>query len=411
MLKLHRAWLICAGATLLMFISTGMVVNTLTVYLPYILTEYGLSNGEGSLINTIRCLSSLGSMFFVEAYYRKLGLRRGTALAMALCVLSYVLYGLARSFPGFCLGAVVGGIGCSFGGIVAATVAIDTWFSGSRGTAMGLCTAGSGLAMVILPPVLTKILEAAGVSAAFLSEAAMMAALSVLILLIFRKETPAAAGLTPYGVQEQIQTQAAAKKGLSHGYFLALLLAMAFVGSVGGPGFNHLPVLYSSQGYDSMTVALGMSLIGFVLVVGKCLFGVITDRIGAYRTNFLFLGLLVLGFIFCCAASGKAWTLYAAQFCLGVGMCVCTVGLPVWAGDLTDPAQHARTVQRFQTAYSIGALLFSPVPGFVADLWGSYVPSYVLFTVQAAVILLILQLAYSQSEIRPKIEGVSPKSY
>ena len=288
MLKLHRAWLICAGATLLMFISTGMVVNTLTVYLPYILTEYGLSNGEGSLINTIRCLSSLGSMFFVEAYYRKLGLRRGTALAMALCVLSYVRYGLARSFPGFCLGAVVGGIGCSFGGIVAATVAIDTWFSGSRGTAMGLCTAGSGLAMVILPPVLTKILEAAGVSAAFLSEAAMMAALSVLILLIFRKETPAAAGLTPYGVQEQIQTQAAAKKGLSHGYFLALLLAMAFVGSVGGPGFNHLPVLYSSQGYDSMTVALGMSLIGFVLVVGKCLFGVITDRIGAYRTNFLF---------------------------------------------------------------------------------------------------------------------------
>lgn len=46
MLKLHRAWLICAGATLLMFISTGMVVNTLTVYLPYILTEYGLSTGK-----------------------------------------------------------------------------------------------------------------------------------------------------------------------------------------------------------------------------------------------------------------------------------------------------------------------------------------------------------------------------
>lgn len=381
----------------MMFISTGMVVNTLTVYLPYILTEYGLTNAEGSLINTIRCLASLGSMFFVERYYEKLGLRRGTALAMGLCVLSYVFYGLARSFPGFCVGAVIGGIGCSLGGIVAATIAVDAWFSGSRGTAMGLCTAGSGLAMVVLPPVLTKILEASGVSAAFMAEAAMMAVLSAFVLLIFRKDTPAAAGLVPYGVQEQTRARTAVGPGLSRGYFLALLVAMAFVGSVGGPGFNHLPVLYSSLGYDSMTVAVGMSLIGFVLVVGKCLFGVITDRIGAYRTNYLFLGLLTAGFVFCCIAAGQSWTLYTAQVCLGVGMCVCTVGLPVWAGDLTDPEQHARTVQRFQTAYSIGALAFSPLPGIVADVWGSYVPSYVLFTVQAAAILVILQLAYCKA--------------
>lgn len=395
--KLHRAWLVCAGATLLMFISTGMVVNSLTVYLPYILSEYGLTNAQGSLINTIRCLSSLASMFFVERYYNKVGLRMGTVLAMALCVLAYVLYGLAHSFPGFCLGAVAAGVGCSLGGIVAATIAVDTWFSGSRGTAMGICTAGSGLAMVVLPPVLTKILEVSGVSAAFLAEAAMMAVLSVFVLLIFRKDSPAAAGLSPYGeaAGEKIQEHSGA--GLPHGYFLALLVAMAFVGSVGGPGFNHLPVFYTSAGYDSMTVAFGMSLIGFVLVVGKCLYGVITDHIGGYRANYLFLGLLVLGFVLCCAASGQSWMLYAAQTCLGAGMCVCTVGLPVWAGDLADPAGHARTVQRFQTAYSIGALLFSPVPGMVADRWGSYLPSYVIFTIQAAAILVILQLAYGKA--------------
>lgn len=398
MARFHRAWLVCAGATLLMFISTGMVVNTLTVYLPYILSEYGLTNSQGSLINAIRCLASLGAMFFVERYYGKTGLRRGTVLAMILCVLSYVLYGLARSFFGFCLGAVVAGVGCSLGGIVAATIAIDTWFSGSRGTAMGICTAGSGLAMVILPPVLTNILERAGVSAAFFAEAGMMAVLSLLILLIFRKESPADAGLTPYGEAEDKTVKIASGAALPKGYFLALLLAMAFVGSTGGPGFNHLPVFYSSAGYDSMTVAFGMSLIGFVLVVGKCAYGIITDRIGGYRANYLFLGLLVLGFVLCCMTTGQNWMLYAAQLCLGVGMCVCTVGLPVWAGDLTDPAVHARTVQRFQTAYSVGALVFSPVPGMVADAFGSYRPAYVGFTVQAVGILLILQLAYRKAE-------------
>ena len=94
MTKLHRAWLVCAGATLWMFISTGMVVNSLTVYLPYILSEYGLTNAQGSLINTIRCLASLGSMFFVERYYKALGLRWGPILAMAACGLSSVLYGV-----------------------------------------------------------------------------------------------------------------------------------------------------------------------------------------------------------------------------------------------------------------------------------------------------------------------------
>lgn len=397
MARFHRAWLVCAGAMLLMFISTGMVVNTLTVYLPYILSEYGLTNSQGSLINTIRCLASLGAMFFVERYYQKTGLRRGTVFAMILCVMSYVLYALARSFLGFCLGSVVAGVGCSLGGIVAATIAVDTWFSGSRGTAMGICTAGSGLAMVILPPVLTGILENTGVSAAFFAEAGMMAVLSLLILLIFRKESPADAGLTPYGEAGDGPVKASSGAVLPKGYFLPLLLAMAFVGSVGGPGFNHLPVFYSSIGYESMTVALGMSMIGFVLMLGKCAYGIITDRIGSYRTNYLFLGLLVLGFALCCMMSGQGWMLYAAQLCLGMGMCVCTVGLPVWAGDLTDPAVHARTVQRFQTAYSVGALLFSPVPGMVADAFGGYRPAYVGFTVQAVVILVILQLAYQKA--------------
>lgn len=397
MVRIHRAWLVCAGATLLMFISTGMVVNSLTVYLPYIVSEYGLTNTQGSLINTIRCLASLSSMFFVEGYYKKLGLRRGTVLAMFLCVLSYVFYGMARRFPGFCLGAVFGGVGCSFGGIVAATIAIDTWFSGNRGTAMGICTAGSGLAMVVLPPVLTNILESTSVSVAFFAEAGMMTVLSLLVMLIFRKESPADAGLVPYGEVKDETVKMVSSVALPKGYFLALLLAMAFVGSVGGPGFNHLPVFYSGIGYDSMTVAFGMSLIGFVLVVGKCAYGVITDRIGGYRTNYLFLSLMVLGFVLCCMMKGQNWMLYAAQLFLGGGLCVCTVGLPVWAGDLTDPATHARTVQRFQTAYSVGALIFSPVPGLVADVLGSYRPAYLGFTVQAVAILVILQLSYRKA--------------
>ncbi|MCI6647356.1 MAG: MFS transporter, partial [Oscillospiraceae bacterium] len=55
---------------------------------------------------------------------------------------------------------------------------------------------------------------------------------------------------------------------------------------------------------------------------------------------------------------------------------------------------HAATVQKFQTAYSIGALVFSPVPGILADASGSYLPAYALFTLQSVVILAVLQVTY-----------------
>ena len=121
----------------------------------------------------------------------------------------------------------------------------------------------------------------------------------------------------------------------------------------------------------------------------------ISDKIGAYRTNFLFGGALIAGFaLCCCTALGHPFILFAAQLFLGIGWSICTVGLPVWADDLASPEQHAKTVQDFQTAYSIGALVFSPLPGLLADLTGSYVPSYLLFTAQTVLILGILQRTY-----------------
>ena len=164
---LHRSWLACAGATVMMFVSTGLVVNSLSVYLPYLLAEYGLTNAQGSWINTIRCLASLCSMPVVAGYYRRTGLRRGAGLAMALCAGSYVLFGLARGFAGLCAAAVIAGVSYSLGGIVAATIAIDAWFAGSKGTAMGICTAGSGVAAVVMPAILTRLLDTAGVSVTF----------------------------------------------------------------------------------------------------------------------------------------------------------------------------------------------------------------------------------------------------
>lgn len=395
MKTLHRSWLVCAGAAVMIFVSTGLVVNSMTVYLPYLLREYGLTNAQGSLINTVRCLASLVSMPFVARYYARMGLRRGAGVALALCAGAYGIFGLSRGFAGLCLGAVCAGVGYSLAGLVAATIAVDAWFAGSKGTAMGLCTAGSGVAGVIMPPILTRLLNTLGVSATFFLEALLMLCLGGFVLFTFARETPAAAGLEPYGRTAEATHRSHRGGSMTRGYLLAMLLAMGCIGAVGGPGYANEAVLFSTQGYDSMTIAYTISMNGIMLILCKCCFGMITDRIGAYRTNFLFGTLLIAGFVLCLATvTGRTTVIYGAQVCLGAGMSICTVGLPVWAGDLAAPEDHAATVQKFQTAYSIGALAFSPVPGFLADLSGSYLPAYGLFLLQSIAILVILQRTY-----------------
>ena len=166
-----RKWLICAGCTLLLFISGGMVVNTFTVFIPYIIKEYGLTNSEAALITTIRCASSMLFTPLNEKYYRRLNAKRGTAVAVLLCVTSFTISAISRRKLGFYLAAVVAGAGYALGGMVAATIILDRWFATNKGKTMGIVSAGTAMAAIILPAPVTAIIEKFGISLAFFSAA------------------------------------------------------------------------------------------------------------------------------------------------------------------------------------------------------------------------------------------------
>ena len=53
------------------------------------------------------------------------------------------------------------------------------------------------------------------------------------------------------------------------------------------------------------------------------------------------------------------------------------------------------TIRRFNMGYAAGSMLFSPLPGILADLSkGSYVPAYLLFALFSLVQLLLIQGVY-----------------
>ena len=87
-----------------------------------------------------------------------------------------------------------------------------------------------------------------------------------------------------------------------------------------------------------------------------------------------------------------------AMIVYGLGLPLGTVALTAWAGDLASPEKYDETIRRFQVGYSAGGLVFSTLPGILADRFGgSYVPAYIFFTACAVFTVFAIQRTYRRA--------------
>ena len=85
---------------------------------------------------------------------------------------------------------------------------------------------------------------------------------------------------------------------------------------------------------------------------------------------------------------------YAPVALMGFGASVYNVGPPLWAGDLSDRAGYPKLLKWLQIFYNLGGILFSAVPGIIADHTGEYKSAYVLIAAMMVTSLIILRWSY-----------------
>ncbi|MBQ5441216.1 MAG: MFS transporter [Firmicutes bacterium] len=406
MRKHHYAWTICAAATLLIFITMGAVSNGFSIYLPYIRDNYGLTNAETSTLVTMRLLVAFFCMLLIGKYYEFFEIRLGVAMASAFGGIAFVLYSFAHTFPTFAVGAAVSGIAYGLGSMVPVSILMSRWFDEHKALAISICSAGSGLGSIVLPPVITGLLSALKMSTVLLIEGLFIIVVTALIYILIRNY-PDEMGLKRLGENRERLALAASslKKSapqtspIAKNILAISLIACFFMGAQGNPGIMHLPVLYTSSGFTSVFAATLMSIVGAALTVGKIIYGEITDKLGGFRSSMIFCVLLVVGNGLCCTAAigSPLLALIAAAF-LGVGYSVSTIGPSIWAGDLSSEFEFAKVVRFFQISYSLGALITASVPGILADHFdGSYIPAFVMFTAMALLASVLIMVSYLRS--------------
>ena len=378
MKKIHYGWLVCAGCALLLFCTSGLSINAFTVYQPYIMAQNGFTNAQSSAIITFRSLSSFLGMLLTGFYYKKLSLRTGMGAAGGLLLAGFVTYAFAESHFAYCLGSTLVGFGYGFGTMIPIAMVLGRWFTAKRTFALGICSAVTGFSTLGIPSLLTGLVEQHGLRHTFLLESGCIALLVTAAVLLIRND-PGDLGLQPHGAAPEEDAAPAASRPsvLTGKYWLLIVPMLLLLGAMTNVGYSHLSVLLSSQGFDGQLTALAITVSGITLTLGKYGYGWLSDRVGTYRSNRIFGAVLTLGMALCCVMGSSP------------------VGLNAWAGDLSSPDQYNANVRRFQLGYSGGTLLFSSLPGVLADRFGgSYVPAYLFFVFCTLFVLGSVQWLY-----------------
>ena len=399
---------ICALSTVMVFVCVGLVSNAFSICLPFIIKVHGFSNTQISLLATMKSVTSLLAMFAADRYYGRLGLKKGIALAMLSASLSFFIYGISSTPLLYCAASALSGISYAMGGMIPASLLIRQWFPLKPAAALGIAASGSGIGSVLGPVTLLFLIENFGLSSAFLAQALAVAAVTLPIVALIRENTPEHTGIETAGVEDFPETEVSSGSSrdcihggtllhnrLSRREQLRILCGSFLIGVLGLTGFNYLSLLYTSAGHSAATVSFFLSLMGILLIAGKCSFGWIADRAGSFRTAALFCLFLCIGQLLCCFAPQSGRLLFGITFLfLGMGLALASVGLSIMASDFCQVGNYATVLKNYQLSYALGGLVSSAVPGMLADRTGSYLPSYILFFILSIALFLFIITVY-----------------
>ena len=357
-----------------------------------------MSDASAGMVLSTRALVSLVATVLVAHYYRRLDCRLGIAAATAMTGVGFVLYALASNFWVFVAGAVFCGLGYGLGGAVGMTLVIGRWFKDGVGKAAGFAASGSGVAGAVFPMITVHVIGTSGLSAAFVVEAVVSFIIAALVLVLLRN-SPRDMGLEPHTTpagHHLANKHKASDKELPRALYAVLVVAMAGCGAGCTGGIAYIGILMNSSGLNEYFAASLVSMTGIALFIGKFGVGVVIDAIGTKRASFLFFLLFFSGLWICCLAPLQIAPLCVAGVIMfGLGGALGSTGLSVWAIEFSQPQTRGKVARDFQSAYAAGGFIFNLIPGVLAQLTGSYVPSFAMMGAFVFLAMLIVMYVYN----------------
>jgi len=385
------AWARLAAALALMTLG-GSGMYAVTVVLPPVQAEFGVSRADASLPYTLTMIGfGVGGIVM-----GRLADRFGVlvpALVGSLCLgTGLIAAGFAGNLWQFALvqGAIIGLLGSA--GTFAPLVAdISLWFTRRRGIAVAICASGNYLAGALWPPALQHFFDLYGWRATYIGAGAFIMIVALPLTLMLRRRPPVHALGAAAGSRHAATPQSL---GLAPNALFALLCVsgVACCVAMSMPQV-HIVAYCADLGFPA---ARGAEMLAVMLafgIVSRLVSGWICDRIGGLQTLLLGASLQAVALLLFLPFDGLAG-LYVVSAMFGLFQGGIVPSYAIIVREHFPVGESGWRVGTVLTATLLGMALGGWMSGAIFDLTGSYRAAFIngvawnLLTIAVALELL-----------------------
>ncbi len=375
----RRPWFILLSAILIQAGSLGVMVNLSGVLFSGIVADMGFRTGDLSVYYTIKALTSAITVGPVAHLFMKKRSRYLIPLLGACLSISFIAMSRFSVLWQWYLSAIFGGIGSCWIFVVV-PITLHNWFKSQTGLITGLSLAASGVASAILAPVFSALIAASGWRSAALLMGIIGIA-SICLPGLFFVPTPEQIGCVPYKKESPKKKKADRSPITTSTLVPNWVFPVSLITMLGASAMcqfnNQAPLFARDAGY---TLEFGGTLVSAIMIgnlLGKLLFGFITDRLGVFRAaRWLIYCTTASMLIFWCFAQQKTALIIGAAL-FGGTFALSTLLPSLLYLHLYGVAHYQKPLSRMQTFNWITMSLSGVIFPYLYDWTGSFLPVFI----------------------------------
>ncbi len=364
---------------------SGLAFYTFGVFVLPLVAAFGWTRGEVStaasflIIGTAITAPLIGSV--IDRYgARRVGITSMIALSLGYAALTQ-LDGTLGLFYVAWLGLSLIGGGTT---PVVWTRTVNIWFDRGRGLALGIALAGSGLAGVFAPVIVSRIIAEHGWQAGYLVVGGFILLVSVPLIALLLEERPKSVS-TATPENAAAVSAAAVEAAPLPGFVLAEALrqvafwkiAIGFFlvsGVIAALIINLIPLLVD-RGLAQQSAASIAGVMGIAVLVGRVAIGFLLDRFAAPAVARLLLGICAVGCFALTIPDASMWLVTISVLSLGLAAAA-EVDLVAYLTSRFFGMRSYGEIYGWQlTSFYLGAALGPLAAGMAYDHYQSYVPT------------------------------------
>ncbi|MFC4625724.1 MFS transporter [Daeguia caeni] len=390
--NIHYGWIV-AAITFLTMLVTAAAMGSAGILIEPLQREFGWTNANISFAMALR-LVLFGLMGpFAAAFMNQFGLRRVIAAALAM-ITSGILGSIfmTEEWQMVALWGIIIGLGTGMTALVLGATVAARWFEQRRGLVVGLMTASNATGQLVFMPILASVAQEIGWRTSLAVVVGLLTT-TLLLVLLFMRDTPADVGLKPYGRTAPMpapepkksfgamamQPLVTLRDVSSSTTFWVLFLTFFVCGfSTNGLIQTHWISLCGDFGIAPVGAAGILAVVGLFDLAGTIGAGWLSDRFDNRWLLFWFYTLRGLSLIYLTFTNFTVAEL--ALFAIFYGLdWVATVPPTVkLAADRFGPELAGMVFGWVFTGHQVGAAAAAAFAGFVRTDYDSYTPALIL---------------------------------